>query len=124
METGSQGTSAATAEATQPELFVGRRRELAELRAGLGEAIAGRGRLFLISGDPGIGKTRLAEEVAVEAMRRNARVLWGRCREGALAFWPWLQVIRSYVRDCDPKILAAQLGSGGGHVAEIVPEIA
>jgi len=37
--------------------FVGRERELSELRAGLDEAIAGRGRLFLISGEPGIGQT-------------------------------------------------------------------
>ena len=44
--------------------FVGRERELAELRAGLDEVSAGRGRLFLLSGEPGIGKTRLAEEIS------------------------------------------------------------
>jgi Cdc6-like AAA superfamily ATPase len=43
--------------------FVGRERELSELSHALDEICEGHGRLFLISGEPGIGKTRLAEEV-------------------------------------------------------------
>src|SRR5439155_22769193 len=43
--------------------FVGRQAELNDLRAGLEAAIAGHGRLFLLSGEPGIGKSRLAEEL-------------------------------------------------------------
>jgi predicted ATPase len=42
--------------------FVGRERELAELRVGLADVTAGHGHLFLLSGEPGIGKTRLADE--------------------------------------------------------------
>src|SRR5262249_36553529 len=48
-------------------VFVGREPELAELRVALEEAFAGQGRLFLICGEPGIGKSRLAEELASEA---------------------------------------------------------
>ena len=44
--------------------FVGRDREMAELQAGLEDALGGQGRLFLIAGEPGIGKTRLAEQLA------------------------------------------------------------
>ncbi len=44
--------------------FVGRVRELAELRAGLAQTLDGRGRLYLLSGDPGVGKTRVAGELA------------------------------------------------------------
>src|SRR5215213_8650248 len=47
--------------------FVGRDSELAELDAGLADALAGRGRLFLLAGEPGIGKSRLAEELATRA---------------------------------------------------------
>src|SRR5215470_11885411 len=85
------------------ELFVGRERELAQLEAALGEAIGGRGRLCLIAGEPGIGKTRLAECVAASAAGRSATVIWGRCweGEGAPAFWPWVQVIRALIRQGD-----------------------
>ena len=70
--------------------FVGRDRELAELRAGLDDVGAGQGRLFLLSGEPGIGKTRLAEEISTDASARGMRVVWGRCWEGggAPAYWP------------------------------------
>src|ERR1700731_1685414 len=79
--------------------FVGRERELAELRTGLADVTSGRGRvggMFLISGEAGIGKTRLADELAGEAASRGMRVVWGRCWEGggAPAYWPWIQVIR------------------------------
>ena len=52
------------------QLFVGRVRELAQLDAALGEAVGGRGRVCLIAGEPGIGKTRLAEHVAASAAER------------------------------------------------------
>lgn len=69
-------------------MFVGRDREMAELLAGLEEAFAGQGRLFLLSGEPGIGKSRLADEFAHGARERGAGVLWGRCWEagGAPAY--------------------------------------
>ena len=75
--------------------FVGRDREVAELLAGLEDAIGGWARLLLIAGEPGIGKTWLAEHLAGHAGRRGARVLWVRCWEagGAPPFWPWTQVL-------------------------------
>jgi predicted ATPase len=69
------------------------------LRDALDNAHAGRGRLFLVGGEPGIGKSRLADEVAAEAKSRNVRVLWGRCWEagGAPAYWPWVHALRGYL---------------------------
>ena len=74
-------------------------RELSELRAALEESIAGRGGCFLISGEPGIGKTRLADELAGDAASRGMRVVWGRCWEGggAPAYLPWVDVLRTLI---------------------------
>jgi DNA-binding SARP family transcriptional activator len=105
--------------------FVGRVPELAELMAGLDDAFAGRGRLFLVVGEPGIGKSRLAEEVMRHARARGARVLVGRCWEagGAPAYWPWVQAMRAAVRDTDSAALLAHLGAGAAQLAQIVPEL-
>jgi class 3 adenylate cyclase/tRNA A-37 threonylcarbamoyl transferase component Bud32 len=105
--------------------FVGRERELTELQAGVDDAISGRGRLLLLAGEPGIGKTRTAEELVTYARLRGARALWGRCYEGegAPPYWPWVQIIRSYIQDRDTEILRADLGSGAVDVAQIVPEV-
>jgi tetratricopeptide (TPR) repeat protein len=72
----------------------GRGRELAELDAALEQAFGGRGGVFLLSGEAGIGKTRLAEELAARAEARGVGVFWGRAWEvaGAPACWPWTQV--------------------------------
>jgi DNA-binding CsgD family transcriptional regulator len=77
--------------------IVGRRRELSTLRAWLDDTRAGRGRLVLCVGEPGIGKTRLAQELAGVALAGGTAVSWGRCVEakGAPAFWPWRQVLRT-----------------------------
>ena len=78
-------------------LLVGRERELGELLSALEDAAAGRGRLFVVSGESGAGKTRLADELASRAKDAGARVLWGRCwkRGGAPPYWPWTQALRS-----------------------------
>lgn len=83
--------------------MVGRRGELQALRAWVDEARAGHGRLVLCTGEPGIGKTRLAQEVAGFALAEGAAVAWGRCieTEGAPAYWPWRQVLRSLEVDAD-----------------------
>jgi tetratricopeptide (TPR) repeat protein len=105
---------------------VGRDRDVAELVAGLEDAAGGRGRLFLIAGEPGIGKTWLAEHLAGHATKRGARVLWGRCWEGGGAppFWPWAQMIRALVEDSDGRAVAGWLGAGAAHVAQMVPGLA
>ncbi|MEA2827502.1 MAG: hypothetical protein QOG43_1941 [Actinomycetota bacterium] len=84
--------------------IVGRRGELDALRAHLDAARDGSGRLVLCAGEPGIGKTRLAQEVAGMALAGGTPVAWGRCfeGEGAPAFWPWRQVLRSLGLDPPP----------------------
>ena len=106
-------------------VFVGRDAELAELIAGLDDAFAGRGRVFLLSGEPGIGKSRLADELIAHARARGALVLVGRCWEagGAPAYWPWVQSLRVYMRESDSAALRSQLGAGAADLAQIVPEL-
>ena len=105
--------------------FVGRERELAEMAVGLQDAIGGQGRLFLLSGEPGIGKSRLAEELARYARDRGALVLVGRCWEagGAPAFWPWVQSLRSYLRGTDRDDVVSELGPGAAEIAPVLPEL-
>ena len=105
--------------------FIGREREMGLLRAGLEEVIAGRGQCFIIAGEAGIGKTRIAEELALHAGLSGVQVLWGRCYEGegAPAYWPWVQVVRSYVRQHSAEELKTVAGFGTTDVAALVPEV-
>jgi DNA-binding NarL/FixJ family response regulator len=105
--------------------FVGREGELAALTADLEGAVAGRGGVVVLAGEPGIGKTRLAEELAATAAARGALVLWGRCweGEGAPAFWPWAQVVRAYVEGSDPAVLRQEMGVGAADIAQVVPAV-
>src|SRR5450432_283897 len=108
------------------ETFVGRGRELEQITRGLDEAAQGRGRLFLLMGEPGIGKTSLCDAVTSAAARRGLAVAWGRAWEagGAPAYWPWLDVLAGLARQLDDASLRAALDDDGAPlVAELVPEI-
>jgi tetratricopeptide (TPR) repeat protein len=106
--------------------FVGRDREVADLVAGLEDAIAGRMRLLLIAGEPGIGKTWLAEHLAGHAAAEGAQVVWVRCWEagGAPPFWPWSQLLGVLAEDLDDQALAARLPAGAAQVAQLAPGLA
>ncbi|MBI4518765.1 MAG: AAA family ATPase [Deltaproteobacteria bacterium] len=106
-------------------VFVGRERELALVRAAFAETLAEQVRALTLTGEPGIGKSRLAEEAANEACRGGARVLWGRCweGEGAGSYWPWTQVIRSYLAGSEPQAWCRHLGAAAADIATLVPEL-
>ena len=98
---------------------------MAELTSTLEEALSGQGRLVMLVGEPGIGKTRTTQELASYAESRGAQVFWGRCYEdeGTPPYWPWVQTMRSYVQQASREQLTAEIGSGAAAIAEIVPEI-
>ena len=106
-------------------LFVGRRREMVELTAALEDALGGQGRLVMLAGEPGIGKIRTAQELAALAEGKGAKVLWGWCydEEGALPYWPWIQPMRSYVRQTTHGQLRQQMGLGATDIAEIIDDV-
>ncbi|MGI5242378.1 ATP-binding protein [Dactylosporangium sp. CA-139066] len=107
--------------------LAGRDAEVAALTALLEEARAGRTRFALLTGEPGIGKSRLAAEAARVAAASGFAVVSGRCSqdEGAPPFWPWTCVLRD-VADPDagllatgtPGLLPAAAGNGASVEAE------
>jgi predicted ATPase len=106
--------------------FVCRDKELALARDVLHEALAGRGQLLLLVGEPGIGKTRLAVELGRIARERGALVLWGRCHEGEAerAYGPWLQILRAGLAEWDSDEAALRLGeAAAAELATLLPEL-
>ena len=109
----------------QRQSLIGRDTELEQLAAGLAETRAGHGTLYLMTGVPGIGKTRLAEELTQLAEDEGMLAVWGRCWEnpGAPAYWPWTQALRALIERRDPAALQSELDRGADWIAEIVPEL-
>ncbi len=113
-----------TAAQSAPPL-IGRTHELAILDQALAAARAGRGRLVLVAGEAGIGKTRLASEVAAAASDYGVVAAWGRGTEveGAPPFWFWSQIVRALLAGGDSDELRRALGPGAADIAQIVPEV-
>jgi tetratricopeptide (TPR) repeat protein len=105
--------------------FVGRDVELAEIHAALDDARSAHGRLLLLSGEPGIGKSRLIDEFGARVRAGGVQILWGRCWEagGAPPYWPWVQLLRSYFRGHGSDAALARMGRGAADMAQILPEI-
>jgi DNA-binding SARP family transcriptional activator/tetratricopeptide (TPR) repeat protein len=102
--------------------FVGRGDELEVLRAAWRDARAGRRRLVLVAGEPGIGKTRLTSEVANE-VHADGTVLYASCQEEALVTYePFVEALRHYARTTPVDVAA--LGPGGAELARLIPELA
>jgi DNA-binding SARP family transcriptional activator len=104
--------------------FAGREEELSELRAAWADAVSGSRRGVLISGEPGIGKTRLAAEIAAHARARGGVVLYGRSDEGlAAAAQPFAQALGAYAAACPVDELRVQLGARAGDLVGLLPEL-
>jgi class 3 adenylate cyclase/tetratricopeptide (TPR) repeat protein len=107
-----------------PVGYVGHRAERDRLSRLLDEARRRCRRVALISGEPGIGKTRLATQLAVDAHGEGAIVLYGRCDEEQVApYGPWAEALRHYVRTGPEEVLRSHAERQGGELARVVPEI-
>jgi class 3 adenylate cyclase/tetratricopeptide (TPR) repeat protein len=106
-------------------VFVGREPEIESLKAALEDSSGGHGRLMMLVGEPGIGKTRTAQELGTYARVRGARMLVGRSYEGegAPAYWPWLQMARAYISETDPDTVASEMGPGASDIAQVMSEL-
>lgn len=85
--------------------LVGRGRELTRLDALLEELATGEGRLVFATGEAGMGKSSLAQEVRTAARSMGARVFWGSCWESVDTppYWPWIQVVRGLCETAEPQ---------------------
>lgn len=105
--------------------FIGRVAALERLHRRLDLARGGRGSLALLVGEPGIGKTRLWQQLAAGAARDGFQVRIGRCYEGegAPAYWPWIQILRESIASETDEALRAGLAAGLADLAALVPEL-
>jgi DNA-binding SARP family transcriptional activator len=105
--------------------LVGRDEELLRLQRAYAAICEGRQRIFFISGEAGIGKTRLAREFCSLMQGQRATVLWGNCYEmsGALPYQPIIDMLSGHISSCSSEQLRSMLGSSIIDLAKIVPEL-
>jgi tetratricopeptide (TPR) repeat protein len=103
----------------------GRDAELAQLVSHLGRTLDGRGALVTLVGEPGVGKTRLTEEIGKRARDQGCLTLSGHCYEGegAPPYSPWVEILERTGQISDRRTLRDLLGEGGAEVAKIYPEL-
>lgn len=109
----------------KPTPFMGRIEEFRRLKELAEFAKEASGSLVLIAGEAGIGKTRLAEEIAKEAKRLGLLVLVGHCleMEGAPPFLPIIEAIEHAARIVGPEALREALGDNAPEVAKLLPDL-
>lgn len=105
--------------------LVGRDQELQRLAQAVTGALGGMGRAVVLHGEPGIGKTRLAREVARQAAQAGAVVGQGGCVEGgvAAAYWPWMQALRQLLESFQHLELPVPLGEALAELAQLDPTL-
>ncbi len=108
-------------------VLVGRDGELARLVEAVDRADGGRPQLVVVSGEAGIGKTRLLSELVAKARAAGSRILAGGCLdigEGGVPYLPLAQALRGLVRATEPGELERLLGPTREDLATIAPELA
>jgi class 3 adenylate cyclase len=106
-------------------IFVGRDSELERLGQLWSEASVGERRVVLLAGEPGVGKTRLAAELAAQVHADGATVLAGRCDEDlGVPYQPFVEALRHFVEHTPDEELAGRLGRYGGELVRLLPELA
>lgn len=121
-----QGAADSSAASPPKTSLVGRVREISVVSANLDWAASGTGRLVLISGEPGIGKSKLAGEVVKRVHAKGMAVLSGRCLddEQAVPFLPFVEMLESIVdRASGAEELRSLFGEQGGELTRLLPRL-
>ncbi|HWX74332.1 MAG TPA: AAA family ATPase, partial [Solirubrobacteraceae bacterium] len=111
-------------EASRARGFAARKPERAQLAGVLEAAEAGARQVVLISGEPGIGKTALATELAIGAHEGDMPVLYGRCEEdAALPFEPFVEALDHLIAQIPDALVEQHVAEHGGELIRIVPHV-
>jgi DNA-binding CsgD family transcriptional regulator len=104
---------------------IGRERQLAQIWEQLRTSLCSELRVVVVTGEPGIGKTRLLSEVAVRAVRAGLTVLSGGSSEaaGMPPYLPFLEALGTYMRTAPAEVLREQAGAHAASLAGIFPEL-
>jgi class 3 adenylate cyclase len=107
-------------------VLIGRQEQLSQLEDALLSVNRGEGRFVLLTGEAGIGKTRLATELTNRARKLGCDVLWGSCSEAELAlpYLPFVEAVGNHLRERDPAVLRADLGPAAAELAQLFPQLA
>jgi predicted ATPase/DNA-binding winged helix-turn-helix (wHTH) protein len=105
--------------------FVGREDPMQRLHGALTKALAGTVRARLLAGEPGMGKSRLCQEISARARESGARVWVGRCYEADRGdpLWPWMQILRQAVDRAAIEALSVLPPSQIAELTAFVPEL-
>ncbi|MET0420701.1 MAG: AAA family ATPase [Acidimicrobiia bacterium] len=104
--------------------FVGRRPELDQLLQLWNDALAGQRSTVFVSGEPGIGKTRLSGELARRAHTQGMTVLYGRCDdELGVPYQPFVEALAFVVDNFEPAVFRDALGRHAGELTRLVPRL-
>ncbi len=107
-------------------VLVGRQAELSQLEDALLSVNRGEGRFVLLTGEAGIGKTRLATELSKRARKLGCDVLWGGCSEAELAlpYLAFVEAVGNHLGKKDPAVMRADLGPTAAELAQLFPQFA
>src|SRR6266508_3575202 len=107
-------------------VLVGRQAELSQLEDALLSVNRGEGRFVLLTGEAGIGKTRLATELSKRARKLGCDVLWGGCSEAELAlpYLAFVEAVGNHLGELDRAVLRADLGTTAAELAQLFPQLA
>ncbi len=105
--------------------LVGRRRELEQLRKCWAQAQHRQGQMVLLTGEPGVGKTRLGYELMSQVEAAGATILRGGCYEyeASTPYLPFVEALRAYVDSQSTEALKARLGATASELARLAPAI-
>ena len=103
-----------------PMAYVGRVEERATLERAMAHARSGQRHVVLLSGEPGIGKTRLSSYLAHRAHAEGFAVCWGGCSEElAVPYEPWIEICEQLVENAPEELLAEHLKQHGGELGRL-----